>query len=221
MDRFWAPVLNSSEPVLLFIGGYPSEGSGNPALSLMDLQDAEKVAFSDATALAKVTSFLVSKNKSYHMRFQASEKVDDLRDGTAVLIGAFNNSWTLRLTSQLRFSFVRDAETHVSWIQDRNNPESRQWSHVMTAPYADLKEDYAVVSRVLDPTTGRVVVTAAGLAKFGTAAAGEFLTNPSSMEQINQAAPKNWDRGNIELVIATSVVGRSSGPSHILAAHVW
>jgi hypothetical protein len=221
IDRFWAPVLNSSEPISLYIGGYPTEIADDPELSLRDLQQAERVAFSDATALARVTSFLVSRSKPYRMRFQASGRLDDLKDGPSILIGAFNNSWTLRLTSQLRFGFLRSAENSMSWIQDRDNPGSREWSHVMTKPYATVKQDYAVVSRVVDPTTGRVVVMAAGLAKFGTAAAGEFLTSPSSMEQLNQAAPANWDRKNIEVVIATSVIGRSSGPSHVLAVHVW
>jgi hypothetical protein len=61
----------------------------------------------------------------------------------------------------------------------------------------------------------------AGLAKFGTAAAGDFLTNRSYMEQINQQAPRDWDQKNIELVIATSVVGKSSGPPHIVATYFW
>jgi hypothetical protein len=221
LDRFWAPVLNSSEPVMLYIGGYPIDAPPNPPVSFTELQQAETVAFGDATALARVTSLLVSNHKSYRIRLQTSEKVDDLRDGPAVLIGAFNNSWTLRLTSQLRFSFGRNPDTHLRWIRDRENPASLQWSHAMSAPYASFQEDYAIVSRVWDPTTGRVVVTAAGLTKFGTAAAGEFLTNPSNMDEIGRQAPRNWDRKNIEIVIATSIVGRSSGPSHIVAVHAW
>jgi hypothetical protein len=66
-----------------------------------------------------------------------------------------------------------------------------------------------------------MVVTASGLAKFGTEAAGEFLTSRSYMEEITKAAPKDWDRKNMQIVIATDAVGRSAGPPRVLATHFW
>ena len=95
------------------------------------------------------------------------------------------------------------------------------WSHSVDTPYGNLAQDYAIVSRVVDPTTGKFVVTASGLAKFGTEAAGEFLTNPVYMEEILKTAPRDWDRENMEIVISTNVVGRSAGPPHIVATHFW
>ena len=221
IDRFWGPVLGSSEPVLLYLGGAGADPPAGPMESLRDLHRSEAVAFADASALANVTALLVSKRKPYHIRLQPFSKLDEMRDGPAVLFGAFNNSWTLRLTSSTRFSFARNAATDVSFIQDRRNPQATPWAHSMTAPFASIKEDYAIVARILDPATGEVVVLVAGLAKFGTAAAGEFLTNSSYMEEIPKRAPRDWDHKNIELVIATSIVGQSSGPPHIVAAEFW
>jgi len=218
IDRFWAPVLNTAEPVSVYIGGYTTD---SPPVNMIDLQNSERVAFSDATALARVTALLVAHRQPYHIRFQVSSKLDDLRDGPAVLIGAFNNSFTLRLTGQLRFGFLRNQDTMVNRIQDRNDPQNPKWSDAMGAAYTDFKQDYAIVSRVMDPTTGRVVVTASGLAKFGTEAAGEFLTSRSYMEEIAKAAPKGWDGKNIQIVIGTDVIGRSAGPPRILATHFW
>ena len=220
LDRFWAPILDSPDPVLVYIGGYAMDTQQQP-VSLTDLQNSESVAYADATALTRIASLFSARHKSYRTRLQIAGKLEDLREGPAVLIGAFNNRWTLRLTGQLRFGFARNPETHISWIQDRENPTAMNWSHEMTAPYANVQEDYAIISRVLDPTTGRMVVTASGLAKFGTEAAGEFLTNPAYMEQIPKQAPKDWDRRNIQLVIRSTVIGRSSGPPQITAAHFW
>ena len=218
LDRFWAPVLSSPDPVSVYIGGYATD---TPPVNTIDLQNSEKVAFADATALARVTSLLVSHNRPYRLRFQMSSKLEDLRDGPAVLIGAFNNSFTLRLTGPLRFSFLRNPETIVNRIQDRNDPQNPKWSDDMTAPYQNLKQDYAIVSRVVDPTTGRVVVTASGLAKFGTEAAGEFLTSRPALEEMAKSAPKGWDRKNMQIVIGTDTVGRSAGPPHVLATYFW
>ena len=218
LDRFWAPVLSSPDPVSVYIGGYTSE---TPPVNTIDLQNSEKVAFADATALARVTSLLVSNHRPYRIRFQMSSKLEDLRDGPAVLIGAFNNSFTLRLTGPLRFSFLRNPDTMVNRIQDHNDPQNPKWSDDMNAPYQNLKQDYAIVSRVVDPTTGRVVVTASGLAKFGTEAAGEFLTSRSALEEMAKGAPKDWDRKNMQIVIGTDTIGRSAGPPHVLATHFW
>jgi hypothetical protein len=206
--------------VLVYIGGYSMDVPQQP-VSLADLQNSERVAYADATALARIASLFSARRKTYRTRLQISAKLEDLKDGPAVLIGAFNNSWTLRLTGQLRFGFARNPETHISWIQDRKNPKAVQWFHETTAPYTSVQEDYAIISRVVDPTTGRIVVTASGLAKFGTEAAGEFLTNPAYMEQIPRQAPKDWDRRNMQVVIRANVVGRSSGPPTIVAAHFW
>jgi hypothetical protein len=220
LDKFWAPVLDSPDPVLVYIGG-PSMETPAPPLSLTDLQNSERVAYADATAFAHIISLLSVHHKLYRTRLQTSAKLDDLKDGPAVLIGAFNNSWTLRLTGQLRFGFARNPQDHLSWIVDRQKPDVVKWSHKMDAPYADVQEDYAIISRVVDPTTGRVVVTASGLAKFGTEAAGEFLTNPAYMEQISQGAPRGWEHSNMQIVIRANVVGRSAGPPQVLLTHFW
>jgi hypothetical protein len=218
LDRFWAPVLTSPDPVSVYIGGYATE---TPPVNTIDLQNSEKVAFADATALARVTALLVSHHRPYRIRFQMSSKLEDLRDGPAVLIGAFNNSFTLRLTGPLRFSFLRNPETMVNRIQDHDDPQNPKWSDVMNVPYQNLKQDYAIISRVVDPTTGRVVVTASGLAKFGTEAAGEFLTSRSALDEMAKAAPKDWDRKNMQIVIGTDTVGRSAGPPRVLATYFW
>lgn len=217
IDRFWEPVLNSPDPVSVYIGGY----AGQTPVSLLDLQNSEKVAYSDATALARVVSLLATHHHSYRIRLQTSSKPEDLIDGPAILIGAFNNTFVLRLTSQLRFGFMRNPDTHTSWIEDRQNPHSTSWSHIMTDPYTTVTNDYAIVSRAFDPLTGRVVVTASGLAKFGTEAAGEFLTDGSYLAEISRAAPRGWERKNMQIVIGANTVGRRPGPPRVLATYFW
>ena len=221
LDRFWAPILNSGDPVTIYIGGYPNEAISGPIVSVMDLMRSERVAFADSTALARLTALLAVHHRPYRIRLQTSSQIDDLKDGPAILIGAFNNTWTLRVTGQLRFNFVIDRTTHIEWIRDGEHPDSRQWSHNSDEPYSSLPIDYAIVSRVMDPSTGKFVVTASGLAKFGTEAAGEFLTNAVYMREIAKTAPRDWEQKNLQIVISTNLVGRSAGPPHVVATHYW
>jgi hypothetical protein len=233
LDRFWSPVLNSPSPVLLCISGRVAPhqevnaNSGqvpNPvenAMTYGDLLRRNRTPYSDALALSALTGYLGRHAKNYRVRLTGDTALDDLRDGPAVLIGAFNNGWTMKLLSQARFSFVADGDTH--YILDRHNPSMRKWqldngAGVLVSSYP---EDYALISRVLDPTTGRLVVTAAGIMPHGTKAAGEFLSEPGYMAQAEKLAPGDWKHKNIQVVIASKVIGENAGPPRVLAAYLW
>src|SRR5215831_7882353 len=207
LDRFWAPLFASREPVLLLIGGVTADVSqSSPPVTVVDLQNAERVAFADAETLSRITGMMMKRGKAFHIRRQQSARLEDLREGPVVLIGAFNNEWTLRLTGQARFRFQRDLTIHESWIFDRDHPYDRKWLVHTTQPYRSVTQDYALVSRMLDPTTGELVVTAAGLTKYGTAAAGEFLSEPHYMQEVLLTAPKKWDTKNVQIVLSTALV---------------
>ena len=88
-------------------------------------------------------------------------------------------------------------------------------------PYLKLTEYFALVSRILDPVTERMVVLAGGLTGYGTMAAGEFLSKPAYMETIAASAPARWARKNVEVLISTKVINGKSGPPKVVTAHFW
>jgi len=83
---------------------------------------------------------------------------------------------------------------------------------------SQMTEDYAIVSRVLDPSTERMVVVAGGLTKYGTIAAGEFLTDGKHLAAFSQQAPKGWEHKNLQVVLATRVINGQSGPPQVIAS---
>jgi hypothetical protein len=141
--------------------------------------------------------------------------------GPVVLIGGFNNGWTMRLLSQLRYSVASDPATNLKWIDDRQNPSKRDWMVDSTTPNLKLTDDYAIISRVLDPATERMVVVAAGIVQYGTIAAGEFLTNPRYLDELARQAPPDRQHKNMQAVIATKVISGNSSPPGILATYFW
>src|SRR5579872_4642464 len=174
LDRFWAPVLDSSSSVLLCVGQRQFLGSSpeTPGQSGRDLpkpdspaattlfklyyMGSQNVAFPDVTTLARLTGLLQAKGKSYRLRGESSTSFADLRDGPVVLVGALNNDWTMRLTGGMRFSFGRQNE--IFWIKDQQNPSKRDRVVNYSTPYLQLTQDYAIITRVLEPTTERMVV---------------------------------------------------------------
>jgi hypothetical protein len=225
LDHFWQPVLGSSDSVLLCLGIAPGAqpGSIEPATATVGdahLNKNRMIGLGDAITLARLTSFLGAKGKSFQVRSELNSTLDDFRNGPAVLIGGFNNEWTMRLTQGQRFTFDVDPNSIVLRIKDKQNA-SATWSVDMGMPSNKLAADYGMVSRVYDSSTQRMVVVAAGIGVFGTLAAGEFLTDPQYMEQLARQAPKGWEHKNIQIVITAEVVHGHSGPPRVVATNYW
>jgi len=249
LDRFWAPLLQDrgvvqicvGQPVRLykFAGSRRSELDGKMAevpdgpgraemlgsttLTLQDLGMVGEHFFSrgDALAMVNLAGLIHSKGRSYRLRGGSSAPYAELRGSPVILVGAYNNDWTMRLTSSLRFYFERDGAARTTTVRDRQHPGESRW----TIPYVprqwDIPEDYAIIARVLDPATERTVVSAAGVEEYGTLAASEFVTNPSYLSEAFRRAPKDWHRKNIQVVLRTKIVGGTPGPPQVLATHFW
>lgn len=168
------------------------------------------VTMGDAAAMARIASFLSLSKKSYDMRFGGDISVGDLRERPAILIGGFNNSWTLEMTDNLRFAFAYRYQ-----IQDRFDSR-RSWKASQ-----DFTEDYAIISRILNSKTGEILITAAGIGHAGTRAAGEFLTSAKDIDSLLLTAPRGWEKRNLQIVLHTSVINGSPNHPDVIATYYW
>jgi hypothetical protein len=174
--------------------------------------------------MARVVGTLESAGKTVVIRNENSRTFSDLREGPVVLIGAFNNEWSLRLTRQLRYSLALDADKHLIYIRDATNPSSRNWSWATNQSrenvgqvHGPALQDYALISRIRNSETGHVVVVIGGLYTYGTQSAGEFLTDPRLMQAISKAAELDPAHPNLQIVLGTTVTDQTPGPPKVLA----
>jgi len=171
----------------------------------------------DASAIAQIVSLLTSRHHAFDLRYGSDLSFGDLRQGPAILIGAFNNSWTLNMTDNQQFVFD-SGDTPEMHVQDRSDP-SRSWSPKISAGH--VVEDYAIISRVSDSKTGGILLTVAGLNHSGTRAAAEFATNPQLIAKVMNQAPKDWKRRNLQLVLHTNVVNDIPDTPTVVAVRYW
>jgi hypothetical protein len=227
LKEFWKPFVKSPEPVLFCIADQNQYASirlrdaTNPALETTLPDSMVTVIIDDVSPLVNVAGMLRSYGKTYRVLGESTTSLTDLRRGPSILIGAFDNGWTLRMTAPLRFHFMNDPSMTHHWIEDRNNPGQRQWVLSRSAYQNDAYKDYAIVARFLDPDTDQIAVVAAGVGRGGTVAAGEFLVDARRMDEIETQLPRDWSRKNIEVVLETQVIQGRSGPPHVSAVHVW
>lgn len=218
-EDFWRPVVTPPGRVMVCVGqaGVPArQGAGADGRRGM-------VSWLDALTLGQIGVFLKASGASPQFYREDRATFTDLQQGPAVLIGGLNDEWALRLMQGLRFQFRRDGATY--YIADREHPDSRTWSIAVDNLGPDarpvLERDYAVISRLANARTGRMTVTLAGLWTYGTAAAGQFVTDPKYLQSLSQSAPAGWARKNLQLVIGIEVIDESAGPPQVLAATYW
>ena len=156
--RFWSPVFSSANMALLCVGGggaVPAMNDAPPTIGEFERLPSRRMHTSDALALAGLVGLLQSNGKPYRILNRASlTSFRDLQLGPFVLIGAMNNEWTLRLTSNLRFGF--EMQQNGARLVDRQNPSNADWSVDFTTPLPQFNRDYAIVSRVRDPRPSRL-----------------------------------------------------------------
>jgi hypothetical protein len=199
--EFWDPILNSQEPVLFCVADQTQyttisqRDAGNPA-QLVTLKDnLTAVVIDDLSTIVKIAGVLQSKGTHYSLRGESATNLMDLRNGSSVIVGAFDNAWTLRLTKTLRYHFS-------------NDPDMAHY------------QDYAIVARFTDDLTGKPTLIAAGIARGGTIAAGEFLTNPELLRVVRSRQPSPNAR-NVEVVLSTQIVDGDPGTPRIEAVYYW
>lgn len=245
VDQFWAPVLASPKPVLLYCGqpvvyflspevhaSYratvpPDRRRGSYSVLLApeaplrgrDIIPVidQFVGIGNAHTAALLSALFAVKGKPVEIRYANDLSFSDLRSSPSVLIGAFSNLWTLEMTGQLRFVF--EQQDGVRRIRDRSRDQT--WQLRQLAPDGKTPEDYAIVSRLFDSATGQLLISAAGITQYGTRAAGEFLTSEARMREAVAKAPAAWPGRNLQVLLHTAVYKGTPAPPRVIATQVW
>jgi hypothetical protein len=234
MDRFWEPFTSSANSTTFCLGEPAKSIDMNaidsleapvtaPAATTQELHVRLHLsgifALADVITLARTAAPLEARHKPIRIVPASEASFTQLREGPVVLIGAFDNIWTLRITQRLRFGF--ESRDGVALLVDRKSQAKTTWTSAWDLPYQKLSRDYAIVARVHDDTTGQPVIIAAGISEEGTEAAGEILYNPLYLNSLVARAPANWEKMNMEAVIETQVIEGHSGPPNVLSVETW
>ena len=225
---FWGPVLNSNEPVLFCV----ADQSQYAAISLRDAEDPTRqtllkdnltaLVIDDLNPIVRLAGLLQSRGKKYSLKGEGATDLTDLRNGPTIFVGAFDNAWTLRLTKPLRYHFANNPDMTEFRIVDSTDPTHPRWvvNRLQQMTTNDYR-DFAIVARFTDSTTGKLAIVAAGVGRGGTRVAGEFLTDPANLAQLERAPARGGNKKNMEVVLSTQIIGGQAGPPKIEASYFW
>jgi hypothetical protein len=218
--RFWEPITATSSRVTYCLG-VPTDAIDLQSRTVPPLSAGESASLNvyDVITLARSIAPLVPKNGEFRVMASTDTGFAQLREGPVILIGAFDNPWTMRITQDLPIGF--EYGNHVRNVVDRTSSPKRFWTLQWQVPGKSLARDYAVVARLHDKVTGEPVIILAGILGEGTEAASEVVSNQSYLDAVLQKAPKNWDQLNLEAVIEANVIEGHPGPPTVVAVKTW
>ena len=227
VKEFWAPLLGGTDPVLFCVADQTEytdiqlRDAAEPSHQSVLRDNLTAVVIDDLAPIVDIAGILRQNGKSYTLRGEGVTTLNDLRSGPAIFIGAYDNAWTLRLLEPLRFHFANNADMTRFWIVDRTAKQPSPWVVDRKAQIAtNIYRDYAIVARFTDTDTGRLSVVVAGIGRGGTIAAGELLTSPALLSEVERLT-RSADKKNIELVLSTQIIGGEPGTPRIEASYIW
>jgi hypothetical protein len=227
LDRFWAPVFRSNDPIALcfpqsMFTGQTLLDASKPTQEQHLAEHMRGVILDDLQPLMSFSGLLEMRHRHYTLLGEDAATLTDLRQGPTIFLGAFDNAWTLRMTRDLRYRFGNDPDMAHLWIEDTQSPNRQRWSIDREVQQTTHNyRDYAIVARFRDANTGKLAIISAGIARGGTVAAGEFLTQPGEMDAIKARAPRDWDQKNMEIVLSTEIIDGISSPPKVVATYFW
>ncbi len=172
------------------------------------------ITIGDLSANVSVAKFLASHHRRFNLRLGGDVAFGDLRASPSILVGAFNNRWTLRLTNGLRYEF------HNGNAIENHSVHKKQWT-ITYSPDGQVVTDYGLIARLVNSPTGKSLIVVAGIGESGTRAAAEFITHDRDLQKVVNKLPADWPRKNIELILRVTVVNNIPTHSSIVAIHYW
>jgi hypothetical protein len=218
LDDFWGPVLGDrGSTALISSGGVVFDPNPYTGTATADKNSQYPfVSMQMAAAIARLSGLVERRGHGYEVEPAATATITEMRERPLILVGAYNNPWTLKLVASLPFSFPPEPDEA---IVDREHKGVR-WVRDRSVAYSNA-DDYALFGRYRENATDGTVVFVAGLGKNGTEAAAQFITSPRYMRLLEERIGRDLYSKNIEVVLKINVVDGKTGVPSIQAVHVW
>lgn len=217
IDDFWAPVFHEQRTAVICTGGVVFKQENFSGVMTAS-KDAEYpfVSMQIASAISQVSSLVNHFGATSQLLPSPSTPLTELRDHPVILLGGYNNQWAMRLLQAQRYRFTYEP---LESIGDRTQPQIH-WSRDRSIPYSSA-DDFALVARFRDPTTGSWVVVLAGLGRNGTEAAAQFATSPAYMQQLQDRLGQQFSNRSVEAVLKVRVIDGKTGAPSVEAVAAW
>jgi hypothetical protein len=240
-SKFWAPILENSNTVLIGLGNnplYELSNAGEDEYYKTHPKDRfEEMGLHPSIPLSPgspIDSKYINPAANTYLTIGDVGALSNIQ----YVLGQRRIKFDLRFVNDLSFGDLRQNPTILIGVHNNiwtlNMTENLRFGfqghstivdrfdpHKVWTANADRSETYGVVARLLNSSNGKVVMVIGGVGYSGTRAAGDFISNPASVLKMAKLLPKNWETKNVEVVLHTSVKDQIPGPCDIVGIYAW
>ena len=185
-----------------------------PSVKDFTLLTDQYVGGGDLVAASWISGLLSRRGHPFTVKIGNAVSFEDLHNAPAVLIGYSSNQWK-EITKDFRF-FIDDENGIIT-----DNGKPTEWYPHNVSPDFHSDDDYAIISRAFYPETNEMMMLVSGCEQYGTQAAAELITNAGLLTKVLQAAPKDWQKKNLQFVIHVRVIDNSPASPELIASYYW
>jgi len=224
---FWKTLIPNGQQALILPG---KVASYSPKFGSLPEELGNKSSFYEGSAqplehvivVAHICALFHEYHHDCNISEASSEPLETLTGKPVVLVGGFNNVWTIKLLAPLPYRLERDPNGTRTITERKPTGDARTWVVQVDSPGSQAAViDYILLAKFHSDITNNTVVIIAGLDRAATASGGDYLVSPGNLAELFSMAPKGWGGRNFEAVLQTNVVSGSPGHPKVVAAKFW
>lgn len=224
---FWKTLIPNGQQALILPG---KVASYIPKFGSLPEQLGNKASFYEGSAqplehvivVARICALFYAYHHDCNIFEASSEPLENLTGKPIVLVGGFNNVWTMKLLAPLPYRLERGLDGTRTIVEHKPTGDTRMWTVQVDATGSQAAvTDYILLAKFHSDITDNTVVIIAGLDRGSTVSGGDYLVSPGNLAQLYSMAPKGWAGMNFEAVLQTDVVSGSPGHPKVVAARFW
>jgi hypothetical protein len=153
------------------------------------------------------------------VRYARDLRMDDLRNGNAILLGAIHTDpWINLLQQQLNFQFNCESQVNNCSIVNMH-PAPGEKKNYSSDPQNPLQQTYALIAFLPNLSKTGHILLISGLNMAGTQAAADVLLDEASMKPIiERVTQPDGSLKPFELLVVTGSLDAEALPSRIIAS---
>jgi hypothetical protein len=193
--------------------------SPDESLKANDLQSMldHGVGEGDTYTATAIAAGLARLGYPFQVRLGQDYQFEDLRTSPSVLIGAFNNRWTMQVGASLPIHFEQVGK-HFGLVE--TDGQKRTWT-MQPLDSTGRWVDYGLIARLPRSASGQPTLILGGAGRPATEVLGDFVTDEARLQNAISLLPKGWENKNVIFVVKAESTDRIAGPPQVVATRVW
>ena len=189
--------------------------------SRADLRTQEFTSFVDLQVVAAISRLPEVDPQRLFVRFPRDLRMDDLKTGNAVLIGAIgSNPWAELVQQNLNFRISYSNESQQAWVENVN-PRPSEAKHYESLWTEAAHPTYAVIAYQPNLAGTGHMLLIEGLDVAGTQAAADALLHGETLRPVLRAAKQtNGDLRPFEVLLQSTSIQSNAANTQIVAYRI-